>query len=605
MPFLQSRHGPLSSVQAFEGPLKQLGRSLEDLVGRTRQRLDAALAIRQLRVLFRGLPTNRLSTAVYSWVLPVSTETLPLVRESIRSLRGQITGCWQLVLVPHGPSSAALDSFLAEVSVAGQMTILPGDPHRLVPQAYADGTRAASGSWVGYLRPESRLAPEALVWLELATGDNPEARWFYSDEEFREGRRRQVNFKPDFSVEHLWSQPFTGQLSIYHKPLLDQLGLPTAEFGAAWQHDLGLRLADACRPEQIRHVPVALHETVLPADGLNSWLRLTPEHHAATRAAFARRNVQAELAPEGSLNLPRIRLRPHRQPRVAVVIATRDHAELVIPCIRSLRENTCYRDYELIVIDNQSQEPQLLDYLATEAAQGHLRVHRYDQPFNHSEMHNEVLFALDAEHVVLLNNDVDGFSTGWLEELVGTVALDERIAAVGAQLCYPNETIQHAGMFLLCRHGAVHSHRDWPRTADGYFGRLRALQEYSSVTGAVLLVRQRAFCQIGGFDSARFPTSFNDVDLCLRLRQAGYRCLYNPSVQAYHLESKTRGHSPREREFRRTFKSLWAAQLDEDPFYNRNLPRKKLLAQDWSVCPPRELLRTVRNRLARSVPSAA
>lgn len=573
--------------------------------GRGLQRLHVAAARGQLRALAPQLRDHPLSTTVYSWVLPIGREETALASETVRSLQSQISGRWELVLAPWGPSSPRLNRFLAQAATDARVSILPEDPRAHAAQASVDGTRVAGGTWVGYLGPQSRLVPETLLWLDLATAEHPAARWFYSDERFRVGRKGQANFKPDFSVEHLWSQPFTGQLSIYYKPLLDRWGLPTPEFGAAWQHDLGLRLTELCRPEQVRHIPVPLHETLLPAGTLDAALRLTPEHHAATRAALARRRVAAELtAGTGPLGLPRIRFRTLRQPRVTVVIATRDHAELVIPCVTSLRENTRYPNYEIIVIDNQSQEPQLLEFLAAEGAQGRLRVHRYDQPFNHSDMHNQVLFASDAEYVVLLNNDVNGFSGDWLEELVGAAEVDPRVAAVGAELLYPDDTIQHAGIVLGYRQGAVHTHLHQSRDSDGYFGRLHALQEYSAVTAALLLVRRRAFCEVGGFDASRFPTSYNDIDLCLRLRQAGHRCLYNPSVRAYHLESKTRRRSPREAEYRHAFQSRWKPQNTEDPFYNRNLSRQRLFVDDWSVCHPRELLQAVRDRLTR-LPRAA
>jgi GT2 family glycosyltransferase len=585
---------------------KKLERSLKKRLRRGRQRLRHALAYHGLRACFHRRRDHPLSSGVYSWVLPVSAGEIALARKTVRSLQNQISGRWELVLVPWGTRSPALDEFLAEAAAAAPALVVAGDPRASPVEACVDGTRAAGGTWVGYLRPQGRLEPEALIWLDLATADDPGARWFYSDERYRTGGKRCVNFKPDFSVEHLWSQPFTGQLSIYHKSLLDRWALPTTEFGDAWQHDLGLRLSEVCRPEQIRHIPVALHETVLPHGEVESFLRCTPEHHAATRAALARRQVAAEVIPgSGPLALPRIRLRACRRPRVAVVIPTRDHADLVIPCVASLRESTRYPNYKIVVIDNQSREPGLLEFLAADAAQGRLQVHRHDRPFNHSEMHNEAILALDAEYVVLLNNDVYGFSADWLEELVGTAELDDRIAAVGAQLFYPDDTVQHAGVFLGFGGSGIHSHIHRPRNTDGYFGRLNALQEYSALTAALLLLRRSAFRKVGGFDPIHFPTSYNDLDLCLRLRQAGYRCLYNPSVQAYHFESKTRGKSPHEKEYCQTFTSLWGPQAQRDPFYNRNLSRKDLFLEDWNVCRRAELLGAVRERLTRGGRAAA
>lgn len=333
----------------------------------------------------------------------MSGEHVPSARAVLRSLQAQIAGDWQLVLVEWGASTAALSDFFAAVRAEKRVTVcrLPGNEEasrRSVEQAYLDGCRAASGAWLGFLRPESRLAPDALLWLDYSTNSKPQVCWFYSDEGFRVGRRQETNYKPDFSLEHLWSQPFTGQLAIYQRDLLARLGLPTLEFGRAWQHDLQLRLSDECHAGQVAHIPVVLHHTVLPAgNNLDRVHSLTPDHHAATRAALKRRGVVAEVAPTGgTLCLPRLHLRPQRFPRVTVVIATRDRADLVIPCVNSLRENTSYPNYDLVVIDNQSREERLLTYLAAESAKNGLRVYPYDKPFNHSDMHNR-LFMKQGE----------------------------------------------------------------------------------------------------------------------------------------------------------------------------------------------------------------
>ena len=167
---------------------------------------------------------------------------------------------------------------------------------------------------------------------------------------------------------------------------------------------------------------------------------------------------------------------------------------------------------------------------------------RYDQPFNHSDMHNWIVPQLDAELIALVNNNVYGFSPRWLEQLVATVQLDEAVAGAGGKLFYPDGTIQHAGIVTGLEVGFARSlwRFEHGQTA-GYYGRARVLQPVSAVTGALMLVKKAAFLEVGGFDAERFPTSYNDVNLWLRMADAGYRCLFNPEVQAFHEESKSRG----------------------------------------------------------------
>ena len=273
-------------------------------------------------------------------------------------------------------------------------------------------------------------------------------------------------------------------------------------YGDAALYDLCLRLAERLSASQIVHVPFMLYRR-RPRDGSVTWQEtLSANRLAALRDALARRKLAATIdRHEGASTLPRIRLQPARRPKTTVVIATRNHADLVRPCITSLREQTRYENYGITVIDNQSDEPELLDYLTDLSRQGVVQVHHYDKPFNHSEMHNEAIASLDSKYLVLLNNDVWGFSAGWLEELVATAESDDTIAVVGAKLLYPDNTIQHAGVILGIRGRPFHGQRELPQTSDGYCGRANALQEYSVVTAALALIRREAYVQVRGFDS--------------------------------------------------------------------------------------------------------
>jgi GT2 family glycosyltransferase len=212
-----------------------------------------------------------------------------------------------------------------------------------------------------------------------------------------------------------------------------------------------------------------------------------------------------------------------------------------------------------------------LDYIKKEESEGKIKVLHYDKPFNHSEMNNIAVVSVDSEFVVFMNNDIEIISDEWLEQLVATIQMDESIAVVGCLLLYENRTVQHGGMILGIDHIAGHAHKYLDSKDTGYFGRLHALQEFSGVTAALSLIKKSVFIQVGGFNSERYPTSFNDVDLCIRLRQHGFRCVYNPMVRSIHHECKTRPITEDELIFRKRLAEDHCHMLNNDPFYNLNL----------------------------------
>ncbi|MCU0873477.1 MAG: glycosyltransferase [Pirellulaceae bacterium] len=510
----------------------------------------------------------------YSVILPADSKDKRAVRKTLRSLTRQLHAGWELIVVADAGCAGWDDDLARDDSVRRKVRLVVPDAAPNVAAALNVGLSQASAPWVAFLEPGDELPPGALLWMRCYQADFPEARWLYSDEVLRRGWGLSADWhcKPDFSPEHLLSRFFTGNLAVYAQSALADVGGVREAYGDAALYDLCLRLAERLSPSQIVHVPHVLYRR-RPRDRSVTWPEtLSANRLAALRDALARRNLAATIdRHEGASRLPRIRLQPARRPKTTVVIATRNHADLVRPCITSLREQTRYENYGITVIDNQSDEPELLGYLADLSRQGVVQVHQYDKPFNHSEMHNEAIAGSDSKYLVLLNNDVWGFSAGWLEELVATAESDDTIAAVGAKLLYPDNTIQHAGVILGIRGRPFHGQRELPQTSDGYCGRANALQEYSVVTAALVLLRRDAYLHVRGFDSQMFPTSYNDVDLCLRLRQAGYRCIYNPSVQAYHFESKTRGRSPLEEEYCRRLAERWPQHVNYDSFYNPNL----------------------------------
>jgi len=224
-----------------------------------------------------------------------------------------------------------------------------------------------------------------------------------------------------------------------------------------------------------------------------------------------------------------------------------------------------------VVIDNASDAPEFLKYVRKEQSENRIKLIRYNKPFNHSEMNNIAVASVDSEFVIFMNNDVEIISEKWLEQLITVTQLDKSIAVVGGLLLYSNGLVQHGGMILGIYGTAGHAHKYVHSGLLGYLGRLQTIQEVSGITAALALVRRSSFEHVGGFDGNRYPTLYNDVDLCIRLRKKGYRCIYNPMVRAIHHETKTRTVNSEELIYKQNLISDYAELLNCDPFYNPNL----------------------------------
>jgi GT2 family glycosyltransferase len=260
-----------------------------------------------------------------------------------------------------------------------------------------------------------------------------------------------------------------------------------------------------------------------------------------------------------------------------LLIPTREREDLVAKAIKSLLQTTGYPHLEILILDNASRSHSALEYFKwIQASDGRVRVLPYHGEFNFSAINNAGVSQAQGEILGFINNDIEAVSEGWLEEMVSH-AMRPDIGCVGAKLLYPNGTIQHGGVILGVGGVAGHSHKHFPGAHPGYFSRLMLTQNVSAVTAACLLVRKVVFEQVGGFDEENLAVAFNDVDICLKIREAGYRNLWTPHAQFLHHESISRGSedNPQKIErFKRESNHMsgkWKAALAEDPYYNPNL----------------------------------
>ncbi len=498
-------------------------------------------------------------------VIPVTAATEPAaLAASLVSLKGQLMPPQGLrLLVARGDQQARrlAEEALRRAELAGELT---------------SDLASVSADWCLWLPPGSVVAEHALYWWLHEASRHPEARLIYSDHDHRspQGERHAPLFKPEANPELLRATAYLGEAWLVRGEALAALGID--ELLTASPHRLQLRLVEGLAGDQWRHLPAVLwHEPVSARDD-SPWPRVSSGDARAVGEHLARQGVKAEVAVT-SRGHCRVRYAlPEPAPRVSIIVPTRDGLHLLAPCVESVLSKSRYADFEVLIMDNQSMEPATLAWFETISQDPRVRVIRHDAPFNFSAINNAAAREASGEVLCLLNNDTEVIGEDWLEELVGRL-MQPGVGVVGAKLYYGDGRVQHAGDAVGPGGLADHFHSRLPGDAPGYGDRAILAQELSAVTAACLVTRRELFEALGGLDEANLAVAFNDVDYCLRVREAGWRVQWTPYAELYHLESVSRGKddSP-EKQARAAAEAAymrrrWAKVLEHDPFYNPNL----------------------------------
>lgn len=518
-----------------------------------------------------------------SVLMPVHDPDPRVLEAAIRSVRGQLYPTWELCIADDASTDPRIPRLIARHAAEEpriRTVRRPENGH--IARATNDALGLAGGAYAAFLDHDDLLSENALFEVARAVRADPELALIYSDEDKvdRRGRRFEPHFKSGYDRELLWAQNYVNHLCVVRTDALRRLGGLRPGFEGSQDHDLLLRLTEGLDASRVRHIPKVLyHWRAAAGSGTFSDRALARAEEARLRALTeiaARKGARAERGPEGFNRL--VRPLPAPPPLVSVVIPTRDRAELLGVVLDGLFARTDYPALEVIVVDNGSTEPATRDLFARHAGDPRLRVLPAPGPFNFSELSNRGAAAARGTILLFLNNDIEVLEPGWLTELVA-IASDPEIGAVGAKLLYPDGTIQHGGIVLGIGGIAGHSHLGLPGSAPGYFARMVLSQEVSAVTGACLAMRAAVFSEVGGFDAAHLAVAFNDVDLCLKIRAAGYRIVWTPHARLVHHESKSRGaeDTPEKRaRFEaesRVMRERWEPVLRADPYYNPNLSR--------------------------------
>lgn len=525
----------------------------------------------------------------FSVLMPVAGGQPRALAVAIDCVRGQIWEDWELLIgLDEGAGDAVRQVCAEAVQADRRVRVLTVPAGAGISAAANAALAAASGSRVAVLGECDRLRPHALAEFAIALARDPGVEILYCDEDTltEDGRRAEPHFKSGWSEDlfHAWN--YLGRPVVLGTERVRAVGGFRRVVEAAQEYDLLLRIIERIAADRIRHLPLVLchrleqrrPETVEPTSA---------ESLAASRRALEEHLERRRIAASVDLcdDFPAFRVRRALLgdiPAVTLVVPTRDRPDLLRPFLHTLFEVTDYPHFFLTLIDNGTIDPEALELIETYGRRPDVTVIRDEQPFNYSRLNNRAVALADTPLVALLNNDIRFSEAEWLRELASH-AMRPEIGAVGAKLFYPDGRIQHAGVGLGVGTSGVagHIHHMFHGASSGYFGRLATIQDYSAVTAAAIMMRRPVFHEVGGLDEENLTVAYNDIDLCLKIRRAGYRILWTPFARMFHYESASRGHdlTPEKRARYESeiayMRETWGETLLNDPFYSPNFDRNR------------------------------
>ena len=452
-------------------------------------------------------------------------------------------------------------------TLASIQALLYPEDHITLNEHFEAGNKSNRpvGEWQWAIPVGAVLAPAALFWVAHQLRLTPNVKWIYGDDDVlaEDGKRHSPNLKSAWNETLLHSQNYIGWCALWQ-----QQGSGIVPFDWSACHQRWLQLAQLYDAPSIAHIPALLMHLPAICIHQNDYASIQGQESCVPAG------VTLEPAAHGICRW-RWPL-PAQLPLVSVIIPTRNGLAHLRPCIESLVHRTCYPNLEIIVVDNQSDDVETQAYFSHISQIYKVRILPFDQPFNYSAINNVAVNAAKGELICLLNNDTEVITPGWLEEMVSHL-LRPGIGAVGAKLYYGDGRVQHGGDAVGPGGCADHLHCGLPSGASGYQRRAVSTQELSAVTAACLLTYRNLYQAVGGLDEINLPVAFNDVDYCLRIREAGWRIVWTPFAELYHHESVSRGkdvsleqqvRAKRELDYMRT---RWKKRLEVDPYYNPNL----------------------------------
>lgn len=519
-----------------------------------------------------------------SILVPVYNTPDEFLKQMIQSVRKQTYGNWELCIANANPANEQVAGILAVAAKKDARIRITDVPEN---EGIAQNTNAAlgiaKGDYVGLLDHDDLLTPDALYEVVKAINENEKPEVLYSDEDKVStdlSEHFQPHMKPDFNKDLLRSNNYITHFFVASKRLFDRVGGFDAAYDGAQDYDLILRCTE--QAAGIAHIPRILYHwrvhKASTADNPASKMYAFDAGKRAIEAHLKRCGENGEVSHTKDLGFYRVRYCVQGNPLVSIIIPNKDQIETLDQCLKSVEKST-YKNYEIIIVENNSEKDETFAYYKR-IQSDRVKVIYWPDEFNYSAINNFGVRHAKGDYLLLLNNDVEVITPEWIEEMLANCQRKD-VGVVGAKLYYPDDTIQHAGIVIGIGGVAGAVFVDMPRIYTGYLHKASIQQDLSAVTAACMMVKRSLYEELGGLEE-KLKVAFNDVDFCLRVRDRGYLVVYNPNVELYHYESKTRGAEDSKQKVRRFsseieyMRSHWLSLLkDGDPMYNPNLTLTK------------------------------
>lgn len=519
-----------------------------------------------------------------SIVVPVYNTPQVFLRQMIESVQNQSYSEWELCIGNASPENKEMKKILEEYKNDARIKEVEIPENKGISQNTNRAMEIASGELIGLLDHDDLLAPNALYEIAKAVNEHLDAEVIYTDEDKVTTDLKehfQPHLKPDFNLDLLRSNNYICHFFVASRDLIKRVGGFRPEFNGAQDYDLILRCTEQAK--QIVHIPKILYHwrvhKASTADNPASKMYAFDAGKRAIEEHLIRCRTKGTVQHTKDLGFYRVKYEICGEPLVSIIIPNKDQSEALKKCLDSIREKTSYRNYEIIIVENNSEEPETFAFYKKIAGEK-IKIVTWEGEFNYSAINNFGVRHARGDYLLLLNNDVEIINGDWLTEMLSHCQRKE-VGIVGAKLYYPDNTIQHAGIIIGIGGVAGSVFVGLPRAFSGYLHKASIQLDLSAVTAACMLVKRSVFEQVDGLEE-KLKVAFNDVDFCLRVREKGYLVVYDPYAELYHYESKTRGAEDTKEKIRRFqteieyMRSHWIGLLKKgDPYYNCNLSLTK------------------------------
>ena len=521
-----------------------------------------------------------------SVVVPAYRTPKLFLCQMMDSLLAQTYSNWELCIANGSPEDEDMQKALKEYAGKdARIRFLNLKENLGIAENTNQAFQMAQGEFIGLLDHDDLLAPNALYEIVSAINREPQTDAVYTDEDkvtTNLDEHFQPHLKPDFNLDLLRSNNYICHFFVVRCSIVEKVGGFRREFDGAQDYDFIFRCVEEAR--KVTHVPEILYHwrthKSSTADNPASKMYAFDAGKRAIEAHLMRTGTKGIVSHTPDLGFYRVQYPVQEKPLVSIIIPNKDEKETLQKCLESIRKSTDYKNYEIMIVENNSTTDEIFDYYKELSREPDIRLLRWKKDFNYSAINNFGAKHAKGDYLLFLNNDITVITPEWMSEMLGVCERPE-VGAVGVKLLYPDNTIQHAGCVVGMGGIAGHMFVDMPAQRTGYLHKASILQDMSAVTAACMMVKKSVFEMAGGF-TEELSVAFNDVDLCLKIGKCGYLVVYDPYAKLYHMESKTRGAEDNKAKVRRFQTEIeymrchWIDILKNgDPNYNKNLSLTK------------------------------